>query len=152
MDLLEEIDKISSEAVGEQDKAEREEKLVPVGKWPGTVFTWNKVEESDKREGDEFAGVPLYKAGITFYDCPEVGKKKTGWFKFTTHKVLNDKGNPKTAYKTAVSMTKALDMADSPFADVLEQAKVTSLVFDVAQFTPEGKDITYNYLRGVKAS
>lgn len=151
MNVMEEVDRISSEAVEEQTKAEREEKVIPKGKYEGLVFSWNKVEESEKREGDKFAGVPLYKAGIVLYDCPEYGKKKTGWFKFTTAKVLGDTGRPKTAYTTAVGLTKAMEMADVPFTDVLEQAKVVRARYDVGAFTPEGKDETYNFLRSVTA-
>jgi len=151
MDLMEEVDRISMEAVEEQTKAEREEKIIPKGKYEGVVFSWNKVEESDKREGDAFVGVPLYKAGVVLYDCPEYGKKKTGWFKFTTQKVLGDTGRPKTAYTTAVGLTKAMGMADAPFPEVLEQAKVTRAKYDVGAFTPEGKEETYNFLRSVSA-
>lgn len=151
MDIMEEVDRISMEAVEEQTKAEREEKVIPRGKYEGVIFSWNKVEESDKREGDAFAGVPLYKVGVVLYDCPEYGKKKTGWFKFTTHKVLGDTGRPKTAYTTAVGLTKAMGMADAPFPEVLEQAKVTRAKYDVGAFTPEGKEETYNFLRSVSA-
>lgn len=151
MDLMEEVDRISMEAVEEQTKAEREEKVIPKGKYEGVIFSWNKVEESDKREGDAFVGVPLYKAGVVLYDCPEYGKKKTGWFKFTTQKILGDTGRPKTAYTTAVGLTKAMGMADAPFPEVLEQAKVTRAKYDVGAFTPEGKEETYNFLRSVSA-
>ena len=151
MDVMEEVDRISLEAINEQTKAEKEDKVIPKGKYEGVVFSWNKVEESEKKEGDPFLGVPLYKAGITFYDCPEYGKKKTGWFKFTTSKVLGESGRPKTAYTTAVGLTKVMGLADAPFTEVLEQAKVTRAKYNVGAFTPEGKDETYNFLQGVSA-
>lgn len=151
MDIMEEVDRISLEAIEEQTQAEKAEKVIPKGKYEGVVFTWNKVEESEKREGDPFANVPLYKAGITFFDCPEYGKKKTGWFKFTTSKVLGESGRPKTAYTTAVGLTKAMGLADAPFTEVLEQAKVTRAQYSVGAFQPEGKEETYNFLNGVSA-
>ena len=151
MNIMEEVDIISSEAIAEQEKAEKEGKVIPKGKYEGLIFSWNLVPEADKRDGDAFQGVPLYKAGIVLYDCPEYGKKKTGWFKFTTSKVLGESGKPKTAYTTAVGLTKAMNMPDVSFTEVLEQAKVTRAKYDVGAFTPEGKDETYNFLRSVQA-
>lgn len=151
MDLMEEVDAISLEAIEEQQKQEMEDRVIPKGSYEGLVISWSKVEESEKREGDQFAGVPLYKVGITFYDCPEYDKRKTGWFKFTTAKVLGDSGRPKTAYTTAVNLVKALQMPDVPFSEVLEQAKVTRVKYRVGLFESEdGKK--YNFLQGVSAA
>ena len=148
MDLMEEVDAISLDAIVEQQKQEEEDRVIPKGTYEGLVISWVKVEESEKQETDQFKNVPLYRVGITFYDCPEYEKKKTGWFKFTTSKILGDSGRPKTAYTTAVNMVKALEMPDVPFADVLEQAKVTRLKYRVGLFeSPEGKK--YNFLQGV---
>lgn len=150
MDLMEEVDAISLEAIEEQQKQEMEDRVIPKGSYEGLVISWSKVEESEKREGDQFAGVPLYKVGITFYDCPEYDKRKTGWFKFTTAKVVGDSGRPKTAYTTAVNLVKALQMPDVPFSEVLEQAKVTRVKYRVGLFeSEEGKK--YNFLQGVSA-
>lgn len=150
MDLMEEVDAISLEAIEEQQKQEMEDRVIPKGSYEGLVISWSKVEESEKREGDQFAGVPLYKVGITFYDCPEYDKRKTGWFKFTTAKVVGDSGRPKTAYTTAVNLVKTLQMPDVPFSEVLEQAKVTRVKYRVGLFESEdGKK--YNFLQGVSA-
>lgn len=150
MDLMEEVDAISLEAIEEQQKQEQEDRVIPKGSYEGLVISWSKVEESEKREGDQFAGVPLYKVGITFYDCPEYDKRKTGWFKFTTSKVLGDSGRPKTAYTTAVNLVKALQMPDVPFSEVLEQAKVTRVKYRVGLFESEDEK-KYNFLQGVSA-
>lgn len=150
MDVMEEVDIISAEAVKEQEIQEQEDRVIPAGKYEGLVISWNKVEEDQKGQDQTFQGVPLYKAGIKFFDCPEYGKNKTGWFKFTTAKVLGESGKPKTAYTTAVGLVKATGLADTAFSEVLEQCKVTRVRYDVGLFeTPEGKK--YNFLRGVKA-
>lgn len=150
MDVMEEVDIISAEAIKEEEVREQEDRVIPAGKYEGLVFTYNKVEESDKGSDPTFQGVPLYKAGIKFFDCPEYGKTKTGWFKFTTSKVVGDNGRPKTAYTTAVALVKATGLVDTAFTEVLEQCKVTRVRYDVGMFeSPEGKK--YNFLRGVKA-
>ena len=150
MDLMEEVDIISAEAIKEQEKQEAEDRVIPAGKYEGLVVSWNKVEEADKGKDQTFQGVPLYKAMIKFFDCPEYGKSKTGFFKFTTAKVLGESGSPKTAYTTAVGLVKATGLADTAFTEVLEQAKVSRVRYNVGLFeSPEGKK--YNFLRNVKA-
>lgn len=150
MELMEEVGMISADAIKEQERQEAEDRVIPTGKYEGLVVSWNRVEEADKGQDMTFRGVPLYKAMIKFFDCPEYGKSKHGFFKFTTEKVLGDSGRPKTAYTTAVGLVKATGLADIAFTEVLEQAKVTRVRYDVGLFeSPEGKK--YNFLRGVKA-
>lgn len=150
MDLMEEVDIISAEAIKEQEIQEAEDRVIPAGRYEGLVVSWNKVEDTDKGQDQTFQGVPLYKAMIKFFDCPEYGKSKSGWFKFTTAKVLGDTGRPKTAYTTAVGLVKATGLADTAFTEVLEQAKVSRVRYNVGLFeSPEGKK--YNFLRDVKA-
>lgn len=150
MDIMEEVDIISAEAIKEQEIQEAEDRVIPAGKYEGLIVSWNKVEESDKGQDQTFQGVPLYKAMIKFFDCPEYGKSKVGFFKFTTAKVLGESGRPKTAYTTAVGLVKATGLADTAFTEVLEQAKVTRVRYNVGLFeSPEGKK--YNFLRDVKA-
>lgn len=150
MSLMEEVDIISAEAIKEQEIQEAEDRVIPAGRYEGLVVSWNKVEDADKGQDQTFQGVPLYKAMIKFFDCPEYGKSKSGWFKFTTAKVLGDTGRPKTAYTTAVGLVKATGLADTAFTEVLEQAKVSRVRYNVGLFeSPEGKK--YNFLRDVKA-
>lgn len=150
MSLMEEVDIISAEAIKEQEIQEAEDRVIPAGRYEGLVVSWNKVEDSEKGQDQTFQGVPLYKAMIKFFDCPEYGKSKVGFFKFTTAKVLGESGRPKTAYTTAVGLVKATGLADTAFTEVLEQAKVTRVRYNVGLFeSPEGKK--YNFLRDVKA-
>lgn len=150
MELMEEVGMISVDAIKEQERQEAEDRVIPAGKYEGLIVSWNRVEESEKGQDLTFQGVPLYKAFIKFFDCPEYGKSKAGFFKFTPAKVCGDNGRPKTAYTTAVGMVKATGLADTPFTEVLEQCKVTRLRYDVGLFeTEEGKK--YNFLRGVKS-
>ena len=150
MNIMDDVDIISAEAIAEQEKQEAEDRVIPAGKYEGLVMSWNKVEEAEKGQDMTFRDVPLYKAMIKFFDCPEYGKSKVGFFKFTTAKVLGESGRPKTAYTTAVGLVKATGLADTAFTEVLEQAKVTRVRYDVGLFeSAEGKK--YNFLRGVKA-
>lgn len=150
MNLMDEVDIISAEAIKEQEIQEAEDRVIPAGRYEGLVVSWNKVGDADKGQDQTFQGVPLYKAMIKFFDCPEYGKSKAGFFKFTTAKVLGESGRPKTAYTTAVGLVKATGLADTAFTEVLEQAKVTRVRYNVGLFeSPEGKK--YNFLRDVKA-
>ena len=149
MDVLEEVGSISRETVEMKKREDAEEKLVPAGTWEGLVFSWNRVEETDRTPND-LRGKRLYSIGITFFDCPEYGKKKTGWFKVTPDELLTETGKKQGKYKAAIDLVGALDMYDQPFTDVLEQAKVTRLRYKITQFTPEDKDVTYNILKEVK--
>lgn len=149
MNLMDEVDIISAEAIKEQEIQEAEDRVIPAGRYEGLIVSWNKVEDSEKGQDQTFQGVPLYKAMIKFFDCPEYGKSKVGFFKFTTAKVLGESGRPKTAYTTAVGLVKATGLADTAFTEVLEQAKVTRVRYNVGLFeSPEGKK--YNFLRDVK--
>lgn len=150
MDIMDMVDVISAEAIKEQEIQEAEDRVITAGKYEGLVISWNKVEENDKGTDVTFQGVPLYKAFIKFFDCPEYGKSRAGWFKLTTAKVVGVNGRPKTAYTAAVGLVKATGLADTAFSEVLEQAKVTRVRYDVGLFeSEEGKK--YNFLRGVKA-
>jgi hypothetical protein len=148
MNLMDEVGSISREVVEAKKKADSEEKMVPKGKWEGTVFTYNLVEENEKTPL-ELKGKRLYSVGIIMYDCPEYGKKKSGFFKMTPDEVLNVDGKPVGKYGTAIDLIGALEAFDMPFTDALELAKVTRLKYSVQHFTPEDKDVTYCYLRGV---
>ena len=152
MDVMEEVDVIPVEEVEAQLKAEREEKIVPQGTYEGTVISYTKVEESEKSENNQFKGVPLYNVGIMFYDCPEFGKKKSGWFKFTPAKVLGPSGKPKTAYTTLVGLIKATDKVGQPVADAFEQAKVSRCKYRVGVFESPETGEKYNFLRSVSAA
>jgi hypothetical protein len=151
MSVLEEVDVITDEAIKEESKRQAEENVIPKGTWEGLVLSWNKVDDTDLPDDNIFKGVPLYRVGVTHYDCPELGKKKTQWYKFTTVKVLGPSGRPKTAYTAAVGLCKAMGMAGAPFTEVLEQAKVTRAKYRVGEFIPEGKDVPMNFLQGVSA-
>lgn len=145
---MEEVDSIARETGVEQDRLDKEARVIPKGTYEGTVFTWNKVNEGEKKEGGAYVGIPQYNVGVTLYDCPTAGEKKSGWFTMTTTRILNDKGNPKAAWKAANGMFKALDMYDQSFADVLEQAKVTRLRYNVGSFEND-KGETVNFLGAV---
>ena len=82
MDVMDEVGSISREVYEAKKKADNEDKLVPKGKWEGTVFTYNLIEE-DERTPNDLRGKRVYSVGIVFYDCPEYGQKKTGFFKMT---------------------------------------------------------------------
>lgn len=151
VNVLGEVDIISGEQIAEQEKAEKEANLVAEGTWEGQVISWNKRDESEKGDNSPYKGVPEYRVGLMFYDCPEAGKKKTGFFTMTTHKVLNDSGRPRAAYTTAVGLVKAMHMEGQPFQDVLEQAKVTRVKYKVGQFTPQDGN-TMNFLKAVSAA
>ena len=148
MNIMDEVSSISKATVDAKRKADAEDKLVPKGKWEGTVFTYNIVEENENTPV-EFRGKTLYSVGIKFYDCPEPGQVKSGFFKMTPDEVLNAKGRPVGKHATAIDLVGALDAFDIPFTEVLEQAKVVRLSYSIAQFTPEDKDVTYCFLRGV---
>lgn len=151
VDVMNEVDVITSEQVEEQVKAEKEANLVPEGTWEGLVVSWNKVEESEKGENNTFKGVSQYKVGVKLFDCPEPGKSKMGWFSMTPSRILGEKGKPKLAYQTLVQLVKQLHMEGQPIPDVLEQAKVTRLKYRVRQFeTAEGS--TINFLQAVTAA
>jgi hypothetical protein len=148
INLMADVDVITREQVQEQVKADAEANLVAAGTWEGQVISWSKVEEQEKGEQNQFKGVSLYRVGVLFYDCPEMGKKKSQFFNFTPSKVLNESGRPKAAYTTLVGMVKALNMEGHPIPDVLEQAKVTRCKYKVGQFTTsEGN--TVNFLKAV---
>lgn len=151
MDVMEEVDVISLEEVEAQLKAEAEEKIIPKGTYEGTVYSYNKVEESEKGDNNQFKGVPLYNVGIKFYNCPEMGKAKTGWFKFTPSKVLGPSGKPKTAYTTLIGLVKAMNTIGQPVADAFEQAKVTRFKVRVDVFESPDTGTKYNFLRSVSA-
>ena len=148
MDLMEEVGSISKEVFEAKQKADAEDKLTPKGKWEGVVFTYNLVEETDKTPL-ELKGKRLYSVGIKFFDCPEFGGVKSGFFKMTPDETLSEKGKPIGKYGTAVDLVGALDAFGMPFTEVLEQAKVTRLKYNVQHFKPEDKDVTYCFLRGV---
>lgn len=150
MNLMDEVGSISREAFVAKKKADAEDKLVPKGKWEGVVFSYNLVEEGENTP-QELRGKRLYSVGIRFFDCPEFGSSKSGFFKMTPDETLNEKGKPIGKYGTAVDLVGALDAFDMPFTDALEQAKVTRLKYNVQQFTPEDKDVTYCFLRGISA-
>lgn len=141
-------DVITSEQVEEQVKAEKEAMLVPEGTWEGQVISWSKVEEHEKGENNQFKGVSLYRVGVKFYDCPEGGKSKQGFFNMTPQKVTNENGKPKTAYTTLVGLVKALKMEGTAIPEVLEQAKVTRAKYRVGQFTPQDGS-AMNFLKAV---
>lgn len=148
VDIMGEVDVITSEQVSEQDQAEKEANLIPAGTWEGQVISWIKVPEEEKGEKNGFKGVPQYRVGFKFYDCPEVGKAKMGFFNMTPQKLLGEKGNPKLAYTTLVQLIKQLRMEGQPVTEALEQAKVTRLKYKVATFeTAEGN--TINFLKAV---
>lgn len=149
MNIMDEVGSISREVFEMKKKEDAEDKLVPEGTWDGQVFSWNLVEEND-RTPEEFRGKLLYSVGIIFYDCPEMGKKKSAFFKFTPDEVLTATGKKNGKYKVAIDLVGALDMFDVPFPEVLEQAKVSRLRYKVSHFTPEGKDVTYNVLKAVR--
>lgn len=140
MDVMDEVDTISKEMDQADTKAEKAAKVIEEGTYEGTVFTWNKVEEDKKSPNSSYVGIPQYKIGVRLYDCPTLGETKTGWFSITTHKLLNDKGNPKSAYKACKGLLKAFGMLDSPLPDALEQAKVTRLRYRVGAFTSDRED------------
>lgn len=151
VDVMNEVDIITQDQIEEQTKQEQEDKLIPEGHWEGQVFSWNKVEESEKGEMSPYKGVSLYSVGIMFYDCPEIGKKKSGWFKMTPNKLTNpETGRPKVAYTSLVGLTKVLNCGGKTVAETLEQAKVSRAKFKVRMFeTPEGNKV--NFLGGVSA-
>lgn len=149
-DVMEEVGSISREVYDAKKKEDAEEKLVPAGTWEGQVFSWNLVEETDRTPND-LRGKRLYSVGIRFFDCPEYGKSKSGFFKVTPDELLTETGKKQGKYKAAIDFVGALDMFDQPFTEVLEQAKVTRLKYRIMHFTPEDKDVTYNILKEVKA-
>jgi hypothetical protein len=148
MNLMDEVGSISRETFEAKKKEDKENNLVPKGKWEGVVFTYNLIEENEKT-AQELIGKRVYSVGIKFFDCPEFGKAKTGFFKMTPDEVLTDKGGKSGKYATAIDLVGALDAFDVPFTEALEQAKVTRLRYQVNQFKPEDKDVTYCFLRGV---
>lgn len=150
MDLMEEVGSISREVCAAKKKEDKENKLVPKGKWEGLVFTYNLVEENENTSQD-LKGKRLYSVGIKFFDCPEYGKTKTGFFKMTPDELLNERGNKAGKYATAVDFVDALGAFDAPFPEALELGKVTRLKYDVYHFTPKDKDVTYCLLRSVAA-
>jgi hypothetical protein len=150
MNLMDEVGSISRETFEAKKKADQEDKLVPKGKWEGVVFSYNLVEENEKTP-QEMVGKRLYSVGVKFYDCPEFGQTKSGFFKMTPDEVLSEKGKPVGKYATAIDLVGALDAFDVPFTEALEQAKVTRLRYQVNHFKPEDKDVTYCFLRGVSA-
>ncbi len=148
VDMMGEVDIITSEQIAEQEKADQEANLIAAGSWEGCIISWNKVAEEEKGENNQFKGVPRYRVGVLMYDCPEMGKKKSGFFNMTTSKVLGEGGRPKTAYTTALGLVKAMGKEGQAFTEALEQAKVTRAKYKVAQFTtPEGN--TVNFLKAV---
>lgn len=148
VDVMGEVDIITSEQVAEQDQAEKEANLIPAGTWEGQIISWTKVPEEEKGEKNGFKGVPQYRVGFKFYDCPEVGKAKTGFFNMTPHKLLGEKGKPKLAYTTLVQLIKQLRMDGQLVTEALEQAKVTRLKYKVATFeTTDGN--TINFLKAI---
>lgn len=151
VDMMNEVDTITADAVEEQVKAEKEANVLPAGTYEGQVISWSKVPEEEKGENNQYKGVPLYRVGVMLYDCPEMGKKKTGFFNFTPAKVLNEKGRPRVAYTTLVGLVKALTMQDQPIPDALEQAKVTRLKYKVGQFVT-GEGNTINFLKAVSVA
>ncbi len=148
VDMMGEVDIVTSEQIEEQARIEKEANLVPEGNWEGCVISYNKVAEEEKGENDSLKGVPKYRVGMILYDCPEVGKKKTAFFNMTTTKVVNDNGRPRVAYTSALGLVKAMGKEGQPFTEALEQAKVTRAKYKVAQFTPEGGE-TMNFLKAV---
>ena len=151
MDVMDEVGSISREVYEAKKKADNEDKLVPKGKWEGTVFTYNLIEE-DERTPNDLRGKRVYSVGIVFYDCPEFGQKKTGFFKMTPDELLNASGKKNGKYASAIDLVGSLEAFDTPFTEALEQAKVTRLKYSVGQYTPEDKpDTTYCFLRGVSA-
>ncbi|MGL5720063.1 MAG: hypothetical protein ACRCYP_04655 [Alphaproteobacteria bacterium] len=157
MDLMEEVGRISVEAIAEQDKAEAEGKVVAAGKYEGMIVSWNEVDNDKKSDSDPFRGIPVFRVGVRCYDYPEVGKSKVAWVKISGIKVLGENGRPKAPYTAGVALTKAMQMGGQLITDVLEQAKVTRAVYDIATWDkenpekPEEKIPGGNWLRGVRA-
>ena len=148
INVMGEVDTITSEQIAEQDKADKEAQLVPQGTFEGLVVTWSKLEEHEKGENNQFKGIPQYRVGIRFFDCPENGKSKSGFFNMTPQKIVNENGRPKAAYTSMVGLVKAMHMEGKPVTEALEQGKVTRAKYRVGQFeTPEGN--TVNFLRSV---
>lgn len=148
MNVLEEVGSISREVFEAKKKEDLEDRLIPPGTWEGQVFTWN-LQVEDERTPRELQGKRVFSIGITFFDCPEYGKKKSAFFKITPDELLTETGKKQGKYKAAIDLVGALDMFDRPFTDVLEQAKVTRLKYRITQFKPEDKDVTYNILKAV---
>ena len=139
---------IEPEAIEEQEKMEREERLIPEGTYEAVVTYYELVEESTKSELSPYQGIPVYSVRIKFFDCPEIGKSKSSFFKLTPFKLVNDSGRPKTAYTSLVGLTKAMGTAGSPVAETFEQAKVTRFKVRVGAFnTDDGR--TINFLKSI---